>query len=216
MNNLRGLLGIRKMDRVPNVQIRELCVVRKGQDERIDEGIQRWFYHVQRMILPDVSISSNLFFHHFEEDIYFVADQYGTHPLAVQFKDMHDLVRQCWTPDVINELSILTIPRLISPSEAYTTPVSRRRKWPDDYYNVALTKYISITPQPIFTQGTSPPDSPTVATPHSTQRSRPIPTGPIKRKGRRYGEKIKRQSSSTLMGFEPRLLDMGRLIPHDQ
>ena len=30
MDNLIGLLGIRRMDRVPNAQIRELCIVRKG------------------------------------------------------------------------------------------------------------------------------------------------------------------------------------------
>ena len=35
--NLRGLLGIRRMDRVPNVQIRELCGLRKRVDERIDD-----------------------------------------------------------------------------------------------------------------------------------------------------------------------------------
>ena len=41
MDNLRGLLGIRRMDRVPNAQIRELCRVKKGLDEneRIDEGV---------------------------------------------------------------------------------------------------------------------------------------------------------------------------------
>ena len=39
VENLRGLLGIRKMDRVPNAQIRELCGVKKGLDERIDEGV---------------------------------------------------------------------------------------------------------------------------------------------------------------------------------
>ena len=38
MDNLRGLLGIRSMDKVPNARIRELCGVRKGLDERIDEG----------------------------------------------------------------------------------------------------------------------------------------------------------------------------------
>ena len=43
------MLGIRRMDRVPNGQIRELCRVRKGLDERIDEGILRWFGHVKRM-----------------------------------------------------------------------------------------------------------------------------------------------------------------------
>ena len=41
MDNLRGLLGIRRMDRVPNARIRELCGVRKGLDERIDEGVLR-------------------------------------------------------------------------------------------------------------------------------------------------------------------------------
>ena len=38
MDNLRGLLGIGRMDRVPNAQIRELCRVTKGVDKRIDEG----------------------------------------------------------------------------------------------------------------------------------------------------------------------------------
>ena len=32
MNNLKGLLGIRKMDRAPNARIRELCGVKKGLD----------------------------------------------------------------------------------------------------------------------------------------------------------------------------------------
>ena len=49
MDNLRGLLGIRKMDRVPNTRIRELCEVTNGVDERIDEGVLRWFGHVERM-----------------------------------------------------------------------------------------------------------------------------------------------------------------------
>ena len=38
MDNPRGLLGIRKMDRVPKARIRELCGVKKGVDERIDEN----------------------------------------------------------------------------------------------------------------------------------------------------------------------------------
>ena len=29
--------------------MRELCGVKKGQDERIDEGVLRWFGHVERM-----------------------------------------------------------------------------------------------------------------------------------------------------------------------
>ena len=43
LENVRGLLGIRKMDRIPNARIRDLCRVRKDLDERIDEGVLRWF-----------------------------------------------------------------------------------------------------------------------------------------------------------------------------
>ena len=35
MDNLGGMLGIRRMNKVPNAQIRELCGVMK----RMDEGI---------------------------------------------------------------------------------------------------------------------------------------------------------------------------------
>ena len=49
MDNLRGLLGIRRMDKVPNVRIRALCRMRKGLDERIDEGVLEWFGDVERM-----------------------------------------------------------------------------------------------------------------------------------------------------------------------
>ena len=49
MDNLRGLLSIRRMDRVPNERIRELCGVRKGLDERIDEDVLWWFGHVEGM-----------------------------------------------------------------------------------------------------------------------------------------------------------------------
>ena len=49
LDNLRGMLGIRRMDRVLNAWIRELCEVMKGQDERIDEGMLQWFGHVKRM-----------------------------------------------------------------------------------------------------------------------------------------------------------------------
>ena len=40
---LRGLLGIRRMDKVSNARIRQLCGVTKGVDENINEGILRWF-----------------------------------------------------------------------------------------------------------------------------------------------------------------------------
>ena len=49
MGNLRGFLDIRRMDRIPNAWIMELCGVRKGLDERIDEGILRCFSHVERI-----------------------------------------------------------------------------------------------------------------------------------------------------------------------
>ena len=39
MDNLRGLLGIRRMDKVLNSRIRELCLVKKGLDKMIDEGV---------------------------------------------------------------------------------------------------------------------------------------------------------------------------------
>ena len=52
MDNLRGLLGIRRMVRVLNAQIRELCRVKKGLYERIEEGMLRWFGHVKRIGLP--------------------------------------------------------------------------------------------------------------------------------------------------------------------
>ena len=49
MGNLRGLLGIRRRDRVLNSQIRELCGMKKGPDERIEEGFLWWYGHVERM-----------------------------------------------------------------------------------------------------------------------------------------------------------------------
>ena len=48
MDNLIGLLGISKMDRVPNARVRKLCGVRKDLDERIDEGVLRGLGHVER------------------------------------------------------------------------------------------------------------------------------------------------------------------------
>ena len=42
MDNLRGLLGIRRMDKVLNAQTRELCGMKKGLDERNDEGLLRF------------------------------------------------------------------------------------------------------------------------------------------------------------------------------
>ena len=39
----------RRMDKVPNARIKELCEVKKRVDEKIDEGVLRWFGHVERM-----------------------------------------------------------------------------------------------------------------------------------------------------------------------
>ena len=39
MDNLRGVLGIRRMDRILNAWIRELCGMKKGLDEWIDKGV---------------------------------------------------------------------------------------------------------------------------------------------------------------------------------
>ena len=47
MENFRGLLGIKGMDKAPNAHIRELCGVMKWVGERIDEGGLRWFGHVE-------------------------------------------------------------------------------------------------------------------------------------------------------------------------
>ena len=49
MDNLRGLLGIRRMDKVLNVWIRQLCRLTKGVDEKINEGVLQWFSHVETM-----------------------------------------------------------------------------------------------------------------------------------------------------------------------
>ena len=47
MDDLRGLLGIRRMDRDPNAWIRELLGVMKGVDLRTDKGALWWLGHVE-------------------------------------------------------------------------------------------------------------------------------------------------------------------------
>ena len=42
MDNLRGLLGIRRMDKVLNALIRQLSRVTKSVDKKIDEGVLWW------------------------------------------------------------------------------------------------------------------------------------------------------------------------------
>ena len=49
MSNLRGLLGFRRMGRVANAEIRKLCGMTKGVDERIEDCVLQWLGHVERM-----------------------------------------------------------------------------------------------------------------------------------------------------------------------
>ena len=49
MDNLRGVLSVRRIDKMRNERIRELCGVNKGVNERINESTLRWFGHVERM-----------------------------------------------------------------------------------------------------------------------------------------------------------------------
>ena len=45
VDNLRGLLGIARKDRLPNARVKELYGVVKGVDERV----LLWFSHIERM-----------------------------------------------------------------------------------------------------------------------------------------------------------------------
>ena len=47
MDNLKGLMEIRRMNRVPNERKRKLFGVSNGVDEKIDEGVFWWFSHVE-------------------------------------------------------------------------------------------------------------------------------------------------------------------------
>ena len=49
IDNLRGLLGIRRMHKVPNARIRDVYGVKRDLDERIDKEVLQWFGHVERM-----------------------------------------------------------------------------------------------------------------------------------------------------------------------
>ena len=49
IDSLRGMLGIRRMERVANGRIRELCIAKKGLDGKIDECVLRWFGPLKKM-----------------------------------------------------------------------------------------------------------------------------------------------------------------------
>ena len=83
MDNLRGLLGIRRMDRVMNARITELCRARKGLDERIDEGILRWFRHVEKMNMDRIT-----------KRVY-VGECSGSHSVGRPWKRWIDTVKEC-------------------------------------------------------------------------------------------------------------------------
>ena len=49
MNCLRSICGVRRIERVTNVEIRRRCGKNVSVGERIDQGVLRWFGHVERM-----------------------------------------------------------------------------------------------------------------------------------------------------------------------
>ena len=49
MNCLRNICGLRRIDRVPNVEIRRRCGKNVSVGQRMDQGLLRWFGHVERM-----------------------------------------------------------------------------------------------------------------------------------------------------------------------
>ena len=49
MSCLRNICGVRRVDRISNVEIRRRCGKNVGVGERMDRGVLRWFGHVERM-----------------------------------------------------------------------------------------------------------------------------------------------------------------------
>ena len=49
MNCLRNICGLRRIDRVSNVEIRRRCGKNVSVSQRMDQGVLRWFGHVERM-----------------------------------------------------------------------------------------------------------------------------------------------------------------------
>ena len=83
MDNLRGLLGIRRMDRASNARIRELWEVKKGLDGRIDEGVLRWFGHVERMERDRIA------------KIVYIGECAGSRSVSMPGKRWIDTVKEC-------------------------------------------------------------------------------------------------------------------------
>ena len=46
---MRNICRLRRVDRVPNVEIRRMCGKNVSVSQRVNQGILRWFGHVERM-----------------------------------------------------------------------------------------------------------------------------------------------------------------------
>ena len=46
---MRNICRLARIDRVPNVQISRKCGKNVSVSQRIDQGVLRWFGHVERM-----------------------------------------------------------------------------------------------------------------------------------------------------------------------
>ena len=82
MDNLRGLLGIWRMDKVLNAWIRQLWLVLKDLDENIDEGVLQWFGHMERM---ENRIAKRAY----------IGECAGSHSVGRMWKKWIDSVKDC-------------------------------------------------------------------------------------------------------------------------
>ena len=70
-------------DRVPNARIWDLCGVKKCLDERIDEGVLRWFGHVERMERDRIAKRA------------YVGECAGSRSVGRPWKRRNDTVKEC-------------------------------------------------------------------------------------------------------------------------
>src|SRR5678815_3266590 len=83
MSNLRGVLSVRRIDKMKNERIRELCGVKKGVNERISESTLRWFGHVER--IDDSRLVKRIF----------SGEYAGSRPVGRQKKKWIESVKEC-------------------------------------------------------------------------------------------------------------------------